>query len=263
MAYQNNNNNQEQKTVTTRGYRTSNPNAIKASAFEWDYQGDMLKLIITPELPENEQTEKRRYDYDNSWITCIARAKCVDLITEFESRLRKAINEGTECFVSVPVAEVNQFGIGIKPDGKGDMVGYVKLIRNINPTDLTSKDEIIYEFRKGELIVNYDNSTGKFTDRVLTSGELELFIDDMTSFVKASSKAFNHANRVVDKTYKDMVVSDIRAIGKKVGAEMSSQYSAQKSGAQYGQTSLFDNTATHASTENITSLDDLDVLPFN
>ena len=85
----------------------------------------------------------------------------------------------------------------------------------------------------------------------------------MTSFVKASSKAFNHANRVVDKTYKDMIVSDIRAIGKKVGAEMSSQYSAQKSGAHYGQASLFDNTATQASTENITSLYDLDVLPFN
>lgn len=257
MAYQNNN--QEQKTVTTRGYRTSNPNAIKATGFEWSYQGDMLKLIITPELPENEQTEKRRYDYDHSWITCISRPKCMDLISEYERRLKAKIEAGEECFISVTVAEVNQFGIGIKSDGKGGVMTYAKLIRNINPSDLISKDEIIYEFRKGEVIVDYDNSAGKFGDRIITVGEFSLFIDDMISFVKASSKAFNHANRVVDKSYKDMVVSDIRAIGKKVGAEMSTPYSAQKAGASYGQPSLFDNSGSAASTETIVSLDDLDI----
>ena len=260
MAYQNN---QEQKaTVTTRGYKTYNSNATKATAFEWSYQGDMLKLVITPELPENEQTEKRRYDYEHPWITCIARPKCVDLASEYENRLKPCLVERKDCFISVPVAEVNQFGIGIRFDDKGNAICYAKLIRNINPSDLVSKDEIIYEFRKGEVIVDYDNGTGRFGERVITNGEFELFIDDTRSFVKASSKAFNHANRVVDKTYKDMVVSDIRAIGKKVGAEMSTPYSAQKAGAHYGQASLFDNSAPQAPSDVIVSLDDLE-LPFD
>lgn len=260
MAYQNNS--QQKPDVMTRGYHTSNSDAIKATAFEWSYQGEMLKIITSEELPESERTEKRRYDYDHSWITCITRLKCLDLAEQIKELILPAIKSKTNKFVSITVGAVNQFGVGVKFDDNGNITCYTKLIRNLDTEKLTSDEEISYEFRKGEVIVDYDNTTGKFSDRIQNETEFFLFLKDMDNFVNASSKAYNHANRVVDKTYKDMVVSDLRAIGAKVGAEVSSPYAAQRAGARYGQTSLFDNNAMNAPTETISSLDDLD-LPFN
>lgn len=252
------NNQEKQQTVNTRGYHTSNSAAIKASACEWSFQGEMLKIIITPELPEHEQTERRRYDYDHSWITCVSRLKCLDLFNQMKLSVLPAMEKKENIFVSVPVAEVNQFGFGVYFDEKGSHE-YLKLIRNINPTDLTSKDEIVYEFRKGEVIVNYDNNTGKFTDRQLNETEMLLFVSDLDNFIRASSKAYNHANRVVDKTYKDMVLNNIRAVGTKVGAEMPTTNSAQRSGARFGQAPLFSNSSTQAPSDTIMSLDDLNI----
>ena len=51
MANQNNNNSSQAPQVSTRGYHTSNADAIKATAFEWSFQGEMLKLITSEELP--------------------------------------------------------------------------------------------------------------------------------------------------------------------------------------------------------------------
>lgn len=254
-----NNQDNQQRDVQTRGFSSSNSNAKTPRAIEWSYQADMLRVLFYPELPENEQTEKRRYDYKNPWVTAVTRAKCIDLYRKYKEKVRPAAEKGEPKFVSVPVGEVNQFGIGVRPNEKGGITGYLKLIKNIDANTLKSNEIIIYEFRSGEVIEDYDETTGKFGGREITENEMELFIMDLNSFVMASSKAFNHANRVVDKTYKDMIANDIRSIGTKVGAEMSTPYAAQRGGARYGQQSLFDTGAMNAPVEQIASLDDLNV----
>lgn len=266
MAYFNNTNNREKQSVTTRSYHTSNGDAVKPTAFDWSYQDDMFKVVFSPELPESERTEARRYDYKNQWITCIKRLKCIDLYKHIKELVLPTIEQKKDMFVSVPVAEVNQFGFGIRFNSEGKCIPYVKLIRNIDPQTLTSEAEIEYEFKKGEVIINYDNSTGKFDDRSLDHAEMALFLNDLECFVKASSNAFNHANRVVDKTYKDQITGLIRAVGNKVGAEMPSYNSAQRAGARYGGVPLFDNNSAQAPMETISSAKDLNLddgeLPF-
>ena len=54
-----NNNQDQQRDVQTRGFSSSNGNAKKPRAVEWSYQADMLRVLFYPELPENEQSEKR------------------------------------------------------------------------------------------------------------------------------------------------------------------------------------------------------------
>lgn len=266
MAYtNNNNNNRERQTVSTRGYHAVNIEASTPMAFDWDYQDDMMKLVFSPELPESERTESRRFDYKNQWITCIKRSKCKDLYDHIKELVLPAAKEKKDMFVSVPVANVNQFGFGVRFNDKGECTPYVKLIRNIDPSTLTSSNEIEYEFKRGEVIVNYDNSTGKFEERSLKHVEMALFLNDLECFIMASSKAFNHANRVVDKTYKDQVTGLIKAVGNKVGADMPVYGSAQRAGARYGNTPLFDNNAPQAPMDTITSVKDLDLddeLPF-
>jgi hypothetical protein len=233
-------------------------NAPIPTSLGWDFQDDMLKLIFTPELPDNEQTEKRRYDYDHSWITCVSRPKCIDLYNQVNEKVRPAMANKEPKFVSVPVATINQIGIGTMQDEKLGTIAYLKLVRNISQ-DLKSKEQIVYVFRKGEVIVDYDNENGKYDTRELTDNEFELFLSDMKNFVDAGSNAYNHANRVVDRTYKEMISGDIRAIGAKVGATVSTPYAAQRGGARYGQTSLFDNSSMNAPADQISSLDELNI----
>ena len=258
------NNNYEKKSVTTSCYHTSNSRMVKATALSWDFSDDMIKISISPELPESEQTENRRYDYKNSWITAIKRVKCMDLLNRFKEIVAPAIESQKDSFISVPVAEVNQFGLGVHFDDNG-IHTYIKLVRNIDPTNLTSQAEIVYEFKKGEVIVNYDNATGKFEERLLKETEFELFLSDMAAFVNAGSNAYNHSNRVVDRFYKDTLTTMLRSIGEKVGAEMPTYNAAQKAGAKYGGASLFDSNAAQAPVSTITSLNDIQVdqeLPF-
>jgi hypothetical protein len=261
MPYYNNYNNKdsEKSEIQTKGMRVTNGQCACPMALEWGYQRDMLKLIFSPELPVNEQTENRRYDYQHSWMTCVSRAKCVDLIEQVKDKIIPALEKKEAAFVSVPVAEVNQIGIGVLPDEKWGAVAYIKLIRNIDPGTRTTKEVIAYIFRKGEVVVNYNSETGEFGDRLITDNEFALFVRDMESFVAGTSNAWNHANRTVDRTYKDMIAGDIRAIGAKVGAEVSTPYAAQRAGAKYGQTSLFDNSSMNAPVDQITSLDDLNI----
>lgn len=242
--------------VSTRGYQTFNTaSPINVTTFQWDFQGDMLKLIWTPELPKGEQTEKRRYDYNNSWITCIGRSKCNDLLIDYEDNYE--IKDEKPWSISVSVATVNQFGIGMRITEDGKKEYYAMLVRNINPETLTSELYIEHVFAAGEIITNYNHNTGDFERSTPVDSEFRLFINDMRCFIQASSKAWNHANRVVDKTYKDMISGDIRAIGKKVGAELVSWDSAERNGVSYGQPSLYDNNSKAANTETITSLDEL------
>lgn len=245
--------------VQTRCYQGYNTAVTKNTTAEWSFQGDMLKLAFSEELPESEQTERRRYDYEHSWITCIARAKCNDLIRACNSRLKA---DEPVWFESVPVANVNQFGIGRDTNDAGGHRYYIRLIRNIDPETLKSDLVVEYTFGTGEIISGYDHTTGQFKERrTPEDSEFSLFMSDMNCFIQALSKAYNHADRVVDKAYKDMIAGDIRAIGKKVGAELVSKDAAERNGVRYGQPSLFDGAAKPAETETIQSLDDIS-LPF-
>lgn len=245
--------------VQTRGYQGYNTVVPKNTTLEWSFQGEMLKLVFSEELSEAEQTEHRKYDYNNSWITCIARQKCNDLIWACKQQLK---SDKTKWFESVPVANVNQFGIGLHTDENGKKSYYARLIRNIDPETLKSDLVVDYFFGSGEIISGYNPITGEFEQRLTPAdSEFMLFMSDMECFVHAMSKAFNHANRVVDKTYKDIISGDIRAIGKKLGAELVSKDAAERNGVKYGQPSLFDGAAKPAETETIQSLDDIG-LPF-
>lgn len=259
----NQNNVEKRSEVTTKGYHATNPHSTSnATALDWGFKGDMLQLAFISDLPESEQTENRRYDYDHQTLTCLTRVKCFDLLNQIRELILPAMKNKVDCFVSVPVAIVNQVGFGVKHQDDKQIM-FLRLIRNIDSNTLTSDEVTEYNFKKGEVIKDFDNSTGKFGDRILNETEALLFINDIEQFVNASSKAYTHADRVVNKFYKDTMTSDIRAIGRKVGAEVSIPFQSQRSGASYSQTSLFDNQAPNAPTEQIKSLAELDELPFN
>lgn len=244
MAY--NQNNGDQKSVNTRSVTLANNKTIMTPILLLvSYWDDMLKLVFCPELPESQRTENRRFDREHGTITCISRDKCNELANiykdEIKPRLKDTVNPKEDIFLSVTVADINQVGIGLKVGEDGEYHGYISLIKGIDPETLKCDNVIEFEFPKGEYIVNYKPADGSFGERVVTNNGIDVFCNDLDDFRKASTKAYVHAARCVDRTYKDMVYDAIVAIGEKVGANIQTNgVGNSKYGRTGSQGSLFD-----------------------
>lgn len=244
------------------------------SAMKITYWDDMVKLEFFPELPESKRTETRRYDYDNPWTTCISRSKCNELSELYydeEKGIKKAIKDREQKRRSIPIAGVNLLSIdtGVDLYGDGEAHPFIELTKNIDPETLKSDTSIMYEFSHGEYISDHNPASGEFKERVITNNEVDLFMNDLTSFRDASSKSYVHAARCVDRAYKDNISNSLKKIGEKVGADLSFMNTYSRDGAGYG--SIFDKSnggnGSAAPRQQYTTLDELseldDELPFN
>ena len=257
-------NNRDRKSTNTKNMSITNGYAKIPSAMEVSYWDDMVKLAFSPELPESKRTETRRYDYDNQWITCMTRMKCNELYKAYEDEIIPALKNKEQCRVSVPVAEVNQIAIdtGVSLYDDGECHPFIELVKNIDPNTRISSTTIMYEFYPGEYISNHNPATGDFGERIITHNELSVFMSDLIAFRNASSKAYIHAARCVDRAYKDNINTSLQKIGEKVGADISFRANYRRDGVGHG--SIFDNAnssqSQSATPQQYSSLEDLDDL---
>lgn len=268
MAY--NQNNDNQKSVNTRSSTIVNKKTklepvLLVTSF-WD---DMVKMQFCQQLPEGQRTENRQFDRENAILTCVSREKCNELANLYKTHIKPRLDDITSpkepLSVSVPIANVNQLALGIDVDSNGEYITYLELIKNIDPQTLVSNNIIRFEFPKGEYIINYDPSSGSFAERVITHNGIDVFAHDLEDFRSASSKAYVHAARCVDRAYKDILYGGIVTIGEKVGANMQTNGTGN---SRYGrlpftnQGSIFEqgggNNSPMNNPSNVMSLDDLD-----
>lgn len=258
-----NNASDAQKHVTTRNTNYYNGKAQMPSALTITYYDDAVRIMFAPELPENEKTERRRYDYEHQVITSLSRAKCQELYNAYKKVIVPAIVNGEDAQVSVPLAGINQLMISTNVGSDGVPHPVLKYIKGIDEhTRIADPHNVItYEFNTGEYILGYDETTGNFKDRVVTYNELELFMRDLDSHVMASSNAFVHTDRVVNRYWKDTLDNKIVKVGEKLGVDLA--YHSNTSN-RYTGGSIFDtnrNTSTVesvATQSTVTSLDALE-----
>lgn len=249
MAYQNNNDN-EDRSVQTRTNAVRSDKVATPILLLPSYQNDMMKLSFCNELPASQQTETKRFDRQNPIVTCVTREKCNVLYDGYKDLIEPMIKGEKEKefkSVSVTVADVNQVALVLEKDDNGDWKAKLKLMRGINPDTLVCDNIVDFTFPMGEYIVDYDPKTGNFGDRKITYNGIEVFVSDMHEFSHAASKAYVHAARCVDKSYKDMVYDAIVQIGHKLGVELKS-YGNGTGNSRYGSTgSIFDRGANNSS----------------
>ena len=257
-----NNNNAERKDTNTRSqtYRNSKSTICDNSAIVVSYWEDMVKIAFTAELPSQLQTESRRWDYDSQVITCIPREKCNELVNGYKNIIIPAIEKKTDTSIGIIVGGVNMIvvGTGVKL-GKGEPAPYIALHKNINPNTRLAENSVVYQFNTGEIITGYNAETGEAESSITTNNELDVFMKDLDSFRSASSKAFVHSARCVDKTYKDIITNDLIAIGKKVGVDLSFTGNSNGNRGSSFSGAMFTNkpASSEVSTDVVTDLDDI------
>lgn len=257
------NNEEQQKHVSTRADHWTNATAETPSALDVVYYDDRIKLVFSPELPIAQQTESRKFDYEHQVVTYVTRVKAQELCDAFDKQIVKAIAEGRKEEISVPIAGVHQLMITTDPDVEGVPHPKLKFIKNIDPNTLTASDDniIFYEFNSSEYILGYNNVTGEFKERVITFSELKLFINDLENFVDASSNSYVHADRVVNRYWKDTIDDKLNKIG---GANGLSLAYKPRNATQGSIFSAKPSPDSATQTTTISSIDDLEnELPFN
>lgn len=266
MANFNNNQNTERvnRSVSTKGGHFINPRQETPCALDITYYDDMVRIQFAPELPAGKQTENRRYDYENSVMTALTRAKCNELCNAYETVIRPAIEQCEDTSVSVSLAGTNLFiiGTGVKD---GAPHPYLCFCKDLNPDTLIAPTDkrMKYEFNTGEYVLGYNPNTGEYKSRVITCNEIDLFFHDMKNIRNASSNAYVHTERVVNRYTKDTLDSKINRIGEKMGLDLSTKTRFVKGGG--GRGSIFDSVESNSTEKSsnaatITSIDDIDAL---
>lgn len=267
MAYENSGNNTQKKSVNTGGQRYVNGHMVVPCALTVAYWDDMVKLSFAKELPKEQITQMRRYDYEHSVVSCLTRVKSNMLVKHFHEKFLPALQANEEFAISVSVGVVNQIQLATNIiEGVAHPV--IRLIKDMNEQTLIPTDVVEYEFNTTEIIYGYNPKTGSFTDRVYDYGELLLFIHDLESSVEASSNAYVHTDRVVQRYMNDKVDNKLNQIGTKLGLNLDTrpQYAA---GGYGGQGSIFENRSSYSNnnsstftveTSNVGSIDQLNEL---
>lgn len=250
----------QKKSVSTKGLHVTNGKVETPCALDVSYYDDMVRIQFSPELPKSSQTENRRYDYENSLITAITRAKCNELCNLYDDVIRPAILKREDVQVGISLASVNllQVGTGIKD---GDPHPYISFYKGINQETLIAPKETTmkYEFNTGEYILGYNPETGEFKERVVTCNEIDLFFNDLKNMRSASSNAYVHTERTVNRYWKDTLDSKLNRIGEAQGINLVNKPKFTPGGG--GRGSIFDNQQDKSSQSNanvVTSLNDID-----
>lgn len=257
MAYET-----KQRSVNTNGPSYKNPNGEVACAMSVKYWNDMVQIQFAPELPKSQQTQSRRYDYDNSVLVTMPRAKCKMLAMAYKNDIKPAIEENTQKKRSVSIAGVNQLMIDTNiVDGEAHPV--LRFIQNIDEKTLKAdpSNVCVYEFNRAEILEDYDFETGEFKSILTPHFELELFMDDLENALDATSNAYIHATKYVDAYFRESIINKLNRIGEANGLTMTSPQYGNNGGG--GRGSIFTNASGNNSQEsvpaqNVSSLEELD-----
>ena len=274
MAFNNNynsgnfasNSEQQKRSVSTKAFHGVCGKSATPCALDVSYYDDMVRLTFSPELPEGSRTETRRYDYENNIMTALTRAKCNELCNLYQTVIRPAIQNCEDIAVALQLANVNilQVGTGVVNGIPHPFIAFYKGIdtNRVAPKETSFK----YEFNTGEYILGYNPETGEYKDVVITCNEVDLFFNDLMNIRDASSNAYVHTERVVNKYWKDTLDTKLNRIGEQAGLDLSAKPRYGNNGGG-GKGSLFDNQSGYNSNYNntqnptsspIVSLDELD-----
>lgn len=206
MAFGNRSNNNNDLNVNTNGIQFYNTDSFEPSTLQLNFWNGLLALKICPALPENKREESKKYDYE-TFITCLLTPqKISDLLNALEKTFYPDYLKEPNKVKSVGVASGDGL-IQISsaqqiPGYKKDEAGIVLTI--FKDVDVNAKTDsyLRYEFRKGSIVLNYNNKTGEYTNDMTSDCEFLVFVEYLREGLKALTQAYAHSIRYSDRFYR-------------------------------------------------------------
>lgn len=218
-----NNNSRDAVNVNTRGMQFMNSEGFSPSTLLFGYWNEMISLKIHPALEKSQQTESKRFNYEEVTSTAITLEKAATLLSKIESDILPVYGSENR-FRGIPVGGDSLVGVGIRQDGD-NTISYLGIYKGLDENTRKPQSAIWYEFKAGYTVDDYDHETGQFNVTQNVPGELMLFTAALRSAIDGLTHAKAHSARTVDKFFRDRLVNKLDEIGAKLGVETASKQS--------------------------------------
>lgn len=213
MALQGQGNNSKQKASTnTRGFQFTNstPQALAKSAMGFNYWNDMVSIQLNPALPEEKQTDFRRFDYDQSIMCSLTLDRCETLSVIIEKFVLPAVEKNEEVSYGIPVSNSSNslFIIRTVKGPDGDVVPQVGILKDLDAETKKPAQSLYYQFNNSQVVENYNEENGTFNmSQIIPEGmtELGMFGAMLHHAVLELSNASVHAMRNVQRSFHDQI----------------------------------------------------------
>lgn len=243
MKFNNNSNNnaRDAVNVNTRGIQLSNSEGFMPSTMVFGFWNSMISIKIHPALEKSQQSDSRRFNYDEVVATTLTLEKTAILLNKIETEILPVY--GTQSvFKGVSVGGDSLAGVGLRMNADGtSSTAYFGIFKSLDENTKKPETVMYYEFKSAYTIDDYDPETGDFKMTQNVPGELLLFTSALRAAVSALTNANAHATRTVDKWFRDRLMNTMEEIGSKVGVAPKSKGNWGNNGGGFKSKNVFGN----------------------
>lgn len=217
MAFNNGNNNRERANTNTQALTLRNMEGSSPSALAIGFWNSLLSLRIHPPLEKSKITENNFFDWDQGISTALTIEKIVTMSGQIDEYILPALGTvGKTEFKGVNVGDNSIVGIGVRWNDDGPSV-YIAIYKGLDENSKKPESGLTYTFRTSFSVDHYSPESGDL-ELSKVQGEFRLFAQLLKVAVIGLSNATVHADRNVNKFYKDKVMGTLESVAGKVGA---------------------------------------------
>jgi hypothetical protein len=214
------NNAREAVNVNTRGINFMNSEGFMPSTLQFGFWNEMISIRMHPALEKSQQTESKKFNYEEVVSTALTLEKATTLLNKIENDILPKYSEGKDKFNGVPVGGNSLIGVGIKALDDENSVAYLAIFKELDEGTKKPEVAMYYEFKSGYTVDDYDPETGKFDVTQNIPGELMLFAHSLRAAIAALTNANAHATRAVDRWFRDRLMNTLNEVAGKVGVQV-------------------------------------------
>lgn len=235
------------QNVNTRGIQLYNTEGFDPTTLVLDYWNDsMFSIKLHPAKEKSKQTDREKFDYEQVVSTALSMNKAVEILSYCDKIWDAHVaKEEVSCYVNI--SGVNLLGIGTKNIDDKNVI-FFAIHKQLNDNRIPQMS-MYYEFLPGEIITNYDPTTGTFGKEASGRGEFELFVRYLSNGIDSMGKSISHSIRVVDNFFRKRLEDKIDSVMAATGAQNNYANNGGGNRRSNGGSSLFngDSNSSNAS----------------
>jgi hypothetical protein len=264
MNLQSNSNNREQVNINTTAIQFKNSQGSSPSTMVIGYWNSLLSIKLHPPLDESKRSENEFFDYSKVISTAITLEKLLVIIKQIEEHILPAIENKKKIFKGVPVGGDTLVGVGVQIEDDTPVV-YFAIFKGLDEKTMLPKEFIKYNFRTSYTVDNYDAEKGEFEITQNIQSEFITFYEVLKAAKIGLSNSTVHADRFVNKFFRDKLMGRIEDIATKVGVPSQQRYGYGRNSGGGGvftshvnQSPSRGESSYEAPTATLANLDDID-----
>jgi hypothetical protein len=213
---QSNSNNREASNVNTTAIQFRNSQGTSPSALVIGYWNSLLSIKMYPALEKSQQNEQNVFNYEKPVSTAITLEKMIVLSIHLQDTILPAIKENRAAFKGVPIGDNSLAGVGVTIED-GVPVAYFVIYKGLDETSKKPESFLKYNFKTSYTVDNYEPESGAHDITQGVQSEVNTFLAIMEAAKVGLSNSTVHADRHVNKFFRDKFMARIEDIAVKVG----------------------------------------------